>query len=46
MDDDTATQFIKKQNKFLKKQGRDYQDVLNELYQTEIYRKRKNQLNN
>ena len=41
MDDDTATQFIKKAKQIAADTGRDYQDVLNELYQTEIYRKKK-----
>ena len=40
MDDDTATQFIKKAKQIAADTGRDYQDVLNELYQTEIYRKK------
>lgn len=44
MDDDTATQFIKKAKQIAADTGRDYQDVLNELYQTEIYRKRKIQI--
>ena len=41
MDDDTATQFIKKAKQISEETGRDYQEVLNELYQTEIYRKKK-----
>jgi len=41
MDEDTATQFIKKAKQISEETGRDYQDVLNELYQTEIYRKKK-----
>ena len=41
MDDATATQFIKKAKQIAADTGRDYQDVLNELYQTEIYRKKK-----
>ena len=41
MDDDTATQFIKKAKQISEETGRDYQEVLNELYQTEIYRKSK-----
>ena len=41
MDDDTATQFIKKAKQISEETGRDYQTVLNELYQTEIYRKKK-----
>jgi len=41
MDDDTATQFIKKAKQISQETGRDYQDVLSELYQTEIYRKKK-----
>ena len=41
MDDDQATQFIKKAKQISAETGRDYQEVLNELYQTEIYRKRK-----
>ena len=41
MDDDTATQFIKKAKQIAADTGRDYQEVLNELYQTEIYRKKK-----
>jgi len=41
MDDDTATQFIKKAKQISEETGRDYQDVLNELYSTEIYRKKK-----
>ena len=40
MDKDTATQFIKKAKQIAQDTGRDYQDVLNELYQTEIYRKK------
>ena len=40
MDKDTATQFIKKAKQIAKDTGRDYQEVLNELYQTEIYRKK------
>ena len=41
MDDDTATQFIKKAKQISEETGRDYQEVLNELYRTEIYRKKK-----
>ena len=41
MDDDTATQFIKKAKQISEETGKDYQEVLNELYQTEIYRKKK-----
>jgi len=41
MDDDSATQFIKKAKQISEETGRDYQEVLNELYQTEIYRKKK-----
>ena len=40
MDKDTATQFIRKAKQIAKDTGRDYQEVLNELYQTEIYRKK------
>ena len=41
MDDDDATQFIKKAKQIAKDTDRPYEDVLNELYQTEIYRKKK-----
>ena len=41
MDDDQATQFIKKAKQIAADTDRDYKDVLNELYQTEIYRKKK-----
>jgi len=41
MDDESATQFIKKAKQIAQETGRDYQEVLNELYQTEIYRKGK-----
>ena len=41
MDDDDATQFIKKAKQIAKDTERPYEDVLNELYQTEIYRKKK-----
>ena len=40
MDKDTATQFIRKAKQIAQDTGRDYQEVLNELYQTEIYRKK------
>tara|TARA_Y100001980_G_C14549390_1_gene331240 strand:- start:1654 stop:2502 length:849 start_codon:yes stop_codon:yes gene_type:complete len=41
MDDDDATQFIRKAKQIAADTGRDYSDVLNELYQTEIFRKKK-----
>jgi len=41
MDDESATQFIRKAKQIAEETGRDYQEVLNELYQTEIYRKGK-----
>jgi len=41
MDDDDATQFIRKAKQIAEDTGRDYSDVLNELYSTEIYRKKK-----
>jgi len=41
MDDDDATQFIKKAKQIAEDTGRDYSDVLNELYSTEIFRKKK-----
>ena len=40
MDKDTATQFIRKAKQIAQDTGRDYEEVLNELYQTEIYRKK------
>jgi len=40
VDKDKATQFIRKAREIAKETGRDYQEVLNELYQTEIYRKK------
>jgi hypothetical protein len=41
MDDDSTTQFIKKAKQIAADTNRDYKDVLNELYSTEIYRKKK-----
>ena len=41
MDDDDATQFIKKAKQIAKDTERPYKDVLAELYETEIYRKKK-----
>lgn len=41
MDDDQAIQLIKKAKQIAATTERDYKEVLNELYQTEIYRKRK-----
>ena len=37
MDDDTATQFIKKAKQISEETGRDYQEVLNELYLSLIH---------
>lgn len=41
MDDDQATQFIRKAKQIAKDTDRPYEDVLAELYETEIYRKKK-----
>ena len=41
MDDDQATQFIRKAKQIAKDTNRPYEDVLAELYETEIYRKKK-----
>ncbi len=41
MDDDDATQFIKKAKQIAADTDRPYEDVLAELYETEIYRKKK-----
>ena len=41
MDDDDATQFIKKAKQIAKDTERPYKDVLAELYETEIFRKKK-----
>jgi len=41
MDDDDVSALISKAKQVSKETGRDYKDVLNELYQTEIYRKDK-----
>tara|TARA_R100000479_G_scaffold97465_1_gene48267 strand:- start:4440 stop:5279 length:840 start_codon:yes stop_codon:yes gene_type:complete len=40
MDKNKATQFIRKAKEIAAETGRDYNEVLNELYQTEIYRKK------
>jgi len=39
LSDEDIAPFIEKAKQISKETGRDYQDVLNELYQTEIYRK-------
>ena len=41
MDDDQATQFIRKAKQIAADTDRPYEDVLAELYETEIYRKKK-----
>ena len=41
MDDDQTTQFIRKAKQIAKDTDRPYEDVLAELYETEIYRKKK-----
>ena len=43
MSDEDATQFIKKAKQIAEDTERPYKDVLNELYQTEIYRKGKSE---
>jgi len=43
IDKDKATQFIRKAKEIAEETGKDYQTVLNELYQTEIYRKGKSE---
>ena len=43
VDKDKATQFIRKAKQIAEDTGREYEDVLNELYQTEIRRKSKSE---